>query len=159
MAIQSTVSPTYELSSEELSAWVAFLSCHAKLMHTLDEELEAEHRLSLHDYDVLVQLVQAPGQRLRMCDLASAVLLSRSGLTRLVERLEQAGFCERVRCPKDARGTEAVITQRGLEKFNEASGTHLRGVKEYFLDRYSAEELAAITELCERVSGRNSSHC
>jgi DNA-binding MarR family transcriptional regulator len=159
MTAQPTATSTYELSSEELSAWVAFLSCHAKLMHTLDEELEAEHRLSLHDYDVLVQLVQAPGQRLRMCDLANAVLLSRSGLTRLVERLEQAGFCERTRCPKDARGTEAVVTQRGLEKLHEASRTHLRGVKEYFLDRYSTEELAAITEYCERVSAPNPTQC
>src|SRR5687767_3327298 len=98
------------LSSAELTAWRTFLRAHAQVTRRLEADLVAEHDLSLPTYDVLVQLSEAPDRRLRMTELAERVLLSRSGLTRLVDRLEREGLVHRQACPSDARGTHAVLT-------------------------------------------------
>lgn len=132
-----------------LDAWRAFLSAHARLSRRLDEELRAEHDLSLPEYDALLQLAQARERRLRMSRLATLVLLSKSGVTRLIDRLEADGFVERTQCLSDARGAEAVLTPAGLGRLREAAVTHLDGIERYFLASLGPDELATI----ERTMG------
>jgi len=105
----------------------------------------------LSDYDVLVQLAQAPGRRLRPVELARAVVLTRSGITRLVQGLEQAGLVQRVECPDDARGFLVALTPAGLALVRRARSTHLEGVAELFTDRYSDTELETLSTLLERL--------
>jgi DNA-binding MarR family transcriptional regulator len=134
-----------------LAAWSAFLRAHARVVRELEHELQAEQRLALTDYDVLVQLANAPDRRLRMSDLADRLLLSRSGATRLVDRLVAQGLLERVMCDIDRRGQWASLTDAGYERLRQASPTHLRGVAEHFLDRLTAEELAALERVFTRL--------
>ena len=136
----------------ELGAWRAFIQTHARLLHQLDEELQAAHGLSLAEYDALLQLANAPEGRLRMSALADRVLLSRSGITRLVDRLVADGMVERSACPTDARGSMAAITTQGVSGLRAASKTHLEGVRRYFLDVVSSEEQAVLQNSLERVS-------
>ena len=123
--MQSSQSPTRgkapTLSDVELDAWRGFLRTHATLVAELDEELTERQGLPLSSYDVLVQLDEAPDGRLRMSSLADAVLLSRSGLSRLVTRLESQGLIERTECPSDARGAFAGITDKGRARLDEAA--------------------------------------
>jgi DNA-binding MarR family transcriptional regulator len=136
-----------ELTPEQLAAWAGFLRGHAQIVRALDTELEREHGLPLTSYDVLIQLSLAPDRRLRMFELADAVVLSRSGLTRLVERLERDGLVERERGEADLRHVNARLTDRGFEVLADATPTHVAGVKERFLERLSGEQtkqLAAI---------------
>lgn len=135
-----------------IGAWRAFLQSHARITRRLDEELQAAHGLSLAEYDALLQIAHAPGRRVRMNVLANRVLLSRSGITRLVDRLEAAGSVERVACTSDARGQEAVLTKSGLERLRTAGGTHLDGVRRYFLERFDAADLDAIERSLGRVA-------
>jgi DNA-binding MarR family transcriptional regulator len=130
-----------------LAPWRAFLRAHARLTRTLEAELLAAHDLPLASYDVLVQLAEAPDRRLRMTELAERVLLSRSGLTRLVDRLEREGLVTRAACPGDARGTLAVLTDAGLTRLREATPTHLAGVRAHVTDRLTPEELAQLEAL------------
>jgi DNA-binding MarR family transcriptional regulator len=139
------------LEGNELIAWRGFLRAHSALTRALDADLSRCHGLPLTSFEVLLYLAQAPDGRLRMAELAERVLLSRSGLTRLVDRLEEAGLLERVPCTEDARGAFAAITPRGRELFEEARETHLLGVRERFLSRFSAEELRMLAELWGRV--------
>jgi DNA-binding MarR family transcriptional regulator len=139
------------LSPAELGAWRGMLRVHAALVKELDAELEAQHGLPVTSYDVLVNLSEAPEGRLRMRDLAEAVLLSRSGLTRLVDRLAREGLLKRVPCPSDARGAFAEITAAGREKLAEARPTHLAGVRARFLDRLAPDELERLAMAWERV--------
>jgi DNA-binding MarR family transcriptional regulator len=134
-----------------LAAWSAFLRAHARVVRELEHELQAEQRLALTDYDVLVQLANAPDRRLRMSDLADRLLLSRSGATRLVDRLVAQGLLERVMCDIDRRGQWASLTDAGYDRLRQASPTHLRGVAEHFLDRLTAEELAALERVFTRL--------
>ncbi len=127
-----------------LEDWRTFLQAHALLSRRLDEELRAEQSMSLAEYDALVVLATAPERRLRMSQLADRVLLSRSGVTRLVDRLVAAGFVDRSQCTTDARGAEAVITETGLTRLRRAARTHLRGIDDYFIGPLSADELGAI---------------
>jgi DNA-binding MarR family transcriptional regulator len=127
-----------------LDDWRTFLQAHALISRRLDEELRAEQSMSLAEYDALVQLALAPERRLRMSQLADRVLLSRSGVTRLVDRLVAAGFVDRTQCTTDARGAEAVITELGLTRLRRASRTHLRGIDHYFIGPLSEDELGAI---------------
>lgn len=140
------------LSAEELDAWRGFLRAHAALTHELDAELVAAHGLPLSSYEVLLLLALAPEGRMRMSELADSALLSRSGLTRLVDRLEREGLLERVRCEEDARGFYAVITERGRSAFAEARGTHLDGVRRRFLDHLEPADLRRLSELWERIA-------
>jgi len=140
--------PARRPNTEELAAWRSFLRAHAGVTRALERELVAEQRLSLAAYDVLVQLAEAPGRMLRMTDLADAVLLSRSGVTRLVDRLERVGLVARQRTTSDGRGVVAVLTEAGLERLREAAVTHLDGIVRHFvarLDRAQLAELGAIT--------------
>jgi DNA-binding MarR family transcriptional regulator len=120
-------------------------------MRALDAELERAHGLRLVDYDVLIHLARSPDRRLRMAELAEAVLLTRSGLTRLVDRLEQRGLVERRKCANDARGAFAVLTDEGLRRFREAHPTHVAGVRRLFLDVLSRDDLRRLAAVWERV--------
>jgi DNA-binding MarR family transcriptional regulator len=127
------------------------LRVHAAVLRELDGELEAAHGLPLSSYDVLIRLEDAPGGRMRMRDIADAVLLSRSGLSRLVDRLERDGLIERAACPSDARGAFAVLTDHGRAKLLEARPTHLDGVRRRFLRHFSPEELRDLAACWDRV--------
>ena len=146
------MSTTAPLSSTELAAWRSFLRAHATVTRRLEAELVAEHDLPLASYDVLVQLSEAPSQALRMTELAERVLISRSGLTRLVDRLERDRLVARQACPDDARGTLAVLTDAGLARLQAAWPTHLRGVAQHVTDKLSTEELATLEELLGRLA-------
>jgi len=135
----------------ELGAWRAFLRAHARLLRRLDDELQAEHGLSLAEYEALLQLAEAQDRRLRMSALAERILLSRSGITRLVDRLVADGMVERSSCPSDARGSMAAITPAGVSRLRAASRTHLEGVRRYFLDVVSPAEQGVIEAALGRV--------
>jgi DNA-binding MarR family transcriptional regulator len=136
-----------------MDGWRVFLQAHARITRRLDEELQAAHGLSLAEYDALLQIAHAPGRRVRMNVLADRVLLSRSGITRLVDRLEAAGSVERMACATDARGQEAVLTASGLERLRTAADTHLDGVRRYFLERLETADLDAMERSLGRVAG------
>jgi DNA-binding MarR family transcriptional regulator len=139
------------LTDRELAVWRTFLRAHASITRRLEHDLLAEHDLPLASYDVLVQLAEAPGGRLRMTDLADRVLLSRSGLTRLVDRLAADGLVERQSCPSDARGTFTVITDAGRARLRTAAPRHLRGIQEYVTSRLTTGELDMFGELLRKL--------
>src|SRR5687767_15607379 len=134
-----------------LATWAAFLRAHARVVRELERELQAEQRMALTDYDVLVQLAAAPERRLRMSDLADRLLLSRSGVTRLVDRLVADGLVERVMCESDRRGQWAALTGAGRDRLRRAAPTPLRGVASPFLDRLSADDLASLERMLAGV--------
>jgi len=134
-----------------LDTWRTFLSAHARVVRRLETELQADQELALTDYDVLVQLAAADDRRLRMSDLADRLLLSRSGATRLVDRLVADGLVERVSCDSDRRGQWASLTDAGYDRLRSAAPRHLRGVAAHFLDRFSPDELATLRRLLGRV--------
>ncbi|MEA2410613.1 MAG: hypothetical protein QOC77_1174 [Thermoleophilaceae bacterium] len=138
-------------SELELDAWHGFLRTYATLVRDLDDELIERHGLPVSSYDVLVQLDEAPDGMLRMSHLADAVLLSRSGLSRLVTRLENQGLIERAECKNDARGAFAVITGAGRAKLDEARVTHRAGVRERFLDRLSERDQRQLAKVWSRL--------
>jgi DNA-binding MarR family transcriptional regulator len=129
------------------------LRTHAMLVKRLDAELEAAHGLALTSYEVLLHLSHAAERKMRMCDVADSVLLSRSGLTRLIDRLERDGLVARVSCADDARGAYAQLTDAGLAKLREAQHTHLGGVREHFLRHFGDGELDLLAEAWTRVGG------
>ena len=139
------------LKDEELAAWRGMLRAHSELVRTLDAELVREHDLPLSSYEVLLFLNDAPDGRMRMSELADSVLLSRSGLTRLVDRLERDGLLRRERCESDARGLFAEITEEGRQLFGAARQTHLDGVRRLFLDRFSRDELRTLGALWKKL--------
>ncbi|MEO5632539.1 MarR family transcriptional regulator [Gaiella sp.] len=139
------------LSPVELAAWRGLLRTHAALVRDLDAELHAGHDLSLHEYEVLLTLAGAPEGRMRMSELAAAVVLSQSGLTRLVDRLGRDGFVARVRCEGDRRGLNAEVTDAGRRRYLEARTTHLAGVRRRFLDHLDESELGTLATFWERV--------
>jgi DNA-binding MarR family transcriptional regulator len=137
-----------------MNAWRAFLYAHAAIMRRLEADLDSEQDMSLADFDVLVQLSWAPEHGMRMSELADRVLLSRSGMTRRVDRLESAGLVARRDCDADRRGAYAVITGLGLERLRAALPTHLRGVDEHFLANLGPDEMAVITSVMDRLATR-----
>jgi len=141
------------LRTEELRAWRGMLQVHAAVTRALDAELRAEHGLALSSYEVLMLLGEADQERLRMADIANRVLVSRSGLTRLIDRLVEAGLVERCACADDGRGAFAQLTAAGREKLRAARRTHLAGVHERFLDRLSADDQRALGEAWDSVLG------
>jgi DNA-binding MarR family transcriptional regulator len=143
--------PIHELAPEELAAWRGLLRVHSALVKALDAELLATHDLPLTSYEVLINLQAAPGRRRRMAELADGVLLSRSGMTRLVDRLEREGLLERDACTDDGRGTYAVLTDTGEAYLARARPTHLDGVRERFLQHFEPDELHTLATFWERV--------
>ncbi len=138
-------------SRAQLDSWRSFLRAHATITRALEAELLAEQQLSLAAYDVLVQLVEAPGRRLRMTELADAVLLSRSGVTRLVDRLEKAGLVSRCPVAGDGRGVAAELTEAGLNRLRTASRTHLSGVMRHFVEPLG-DDLAPLERISRRLA-------
>lgn len=137
----------------ELVAWRSFLRAHATITRVLESELLEEQDLSLAAYDVLVQLAEAPDRRLRMTELADAVLLSRSGVTRLVDRMERAGLVGRSRVACDGRGVAAELTEAGLQRLRVASRTHLAGVLRHFVARLDVDDLGALERISRLLAG------
>jgi DNA-binding MarR family transcriptional regulator len=140
-----------DLTDCEAAAWVGFLRTHASLVRELDGTLVAAHGLPLSSFEVLIRLSRAPDGRQRMSELAESVVLSRSGITRLIDRLERDGLVERSACASDARGSFAVITPAGRERLAEALGTHVRDLRERFLSRFSAAEHEQMAAFWARV--------
>lgn len=139
------------LAPAELGAWRGMLRVHAALIKQLDAELERSHGISLSSYEVLIALADAPDNRLRMAELADHALLSRSGMTRLVDRLQKDGLIERARCECDARGSFATLTDKGRRLLAEARPTHLAGVRRRFLGKLDPDELASLAEIWEKL--------
>jgi DNA-binding MarR family transcriptional regulator len=127
-----------------IAPWRAFLLAHSRISRRMDEELRTEHDLSFAEYDTLLTIANTPDRRIRMGQLADEVVLSKSGVTRLIDRLVSDGLVERSSCLADGRGAEAVLTDRGLARLREASRTHLRGIQQHFLDVLDTDDLATI---------------
>jgi DNA-binding MarR family transcriptional regulator len=144
-----------EPSESGQRAWRGLLRAHACLSKRLDAALEQTHGLPLSSYEVLDRLDDAEGGKMRMCDLAEQAQLSRSGLTRLVDRLERERLLERCSCEHDARGSFACLTASGRERLQEARVTHLAVVRDQFSSRFTEPELAALAEMCQRVAPCN----
>lgn len=124
---------TLSAADPRLDTWRAFLTAHALLTRRLDEDLRSEEGMTLGEYSALLQVAEAPGRSLRMNQLATGIFLSRSGVTRLIDRLEADGLIERSTCTDDGRGALAVLTDTGLDRLRAAAATHLRGIDQYFL--------------------------
>jgi len=139
------------LSEGELRVWRTYLQAHALLLRWLEADLVGQTGISLAHYDVLVQLALADDHRLRMHELADRVLLSRSGITRVVDRLEADGLVERKACPSDARGAFAVLSDAGLTQLRQATPVHLAGVHRHFVEPLDDAQLQLLGELLERV--------
>jgi DNA-binding MarR family transcriptional regulator len=140
-------------------AWRGFLRAHACLAKRLDAELESAHRLPMTSYEVLSHLAESAGGRMRMCELAEQAQLSRSGLTRLVDRLEREALLERCSCDHDARGSYACLTEAGRERVEAARVTHRAVVREQFSSCFSESELSVLAEMCERIAPCSSGGC
>jgi DNA-binding MarR family transcriptional regulator len=134
-----------------LRAWRTFLYAHAQVRRQLERELQAEQAMALGEYEVLLVLAYSDGRRMRMSALADRLALSRSGATRLVDRLETNALVERVSCETDRRGQWARLTEAGLRRLRDASPTHLRGIGQHFLDRIPPAELRALSATLARV--------
>lgn len=140
------------VSPEQLEVWRAFDRAHASVTRQLEADLMELHRLPLAWYEVLARLAEAEGRRLRMSQLADMVMLSPSGLTRLVDRMINEGLVRRIPAEKDGRGTYAALADAGHERFKEASGTHERGVRDYLVDSFDDEELAHLGAFLRRIT-------
>jgi DNA-binding MarR family transcriptional regulator len=151
MTITSRNRTVLSARDPRIGTWRSFLVAYARIQRLLDEELRAEHDLSLAEYDVLLQLAEAPDRHLRMHQIADQVVLSRSGVTRLIDRLVADGAVERTHCASDARGAEAVLTAAGLERLRDASRTHLRGISDHFLEVIPADELESVGRAMDAV--------
>jgi len=141
-----------------MRAWQALLHTHHHVVRTLDSELRHQHGLPLAAYDVLLRLARAPGRSLRMSDLAERVLLSPSGLTRRVDRLEAKGLVERKPDPEDGRVALAVLTPEGGRTVRRAALTHLKGIRKHFTGRLSERELGDIASGLEAITGPHAPH-
>jgi DNA-binding MarR family transcriptional regulator len=139
------------LTAAELGAWRGMLRVHTALVKELDAELSEAHDLPLSSYEVLITLDSAPGKKRRMAELADSVLLSRSGMTRLVDRLVKLELIARDTCTDDGRGCYAVLTDKGAEVLATARPTHLDGVRERFLRHFAQDELQMLADMWERV--------
>ena len=142
------------LDTHQQRAWRAFLVGTTLLMDRLDRDLRDEHRLSLPEYEILVRLSEAEGNRLRMATLADSVSHSRSRVTHTVSRMEAAGLVARDACASDGRGVEAVLTHRGREALENAAPTHVAGVRQYLVDLVDEEDFEAVGRVFDAVTDR-----
>ena len=137
-----------------MEAWINLLRAHAVTTRQFNAELLASHGLTINDFDVLAQLARAPEKALKRVDLSERVLLTPSGITRLLKGLEAAGYVSNRPCAEDARVTYAVLTPEGEKKLAEARATHIADVREVFSDLFTEEELAGLAELLGRIPQR-----
>jgi DNA-binding MarR family transcriptional regulator len=145
--------PGSSLEGEALEAWRSYLQSHATILRLLDAELVSEHAITTRDYEVLLYLAQAPDRKLPMSALAESTMLTRSGITRLVDGLVAGGFIQRASCPSDARVSYAQITDAGFEKLRSAGCTHVGSIRRLFLEHFDAEETSALASLLSRLPG------
>jgi DNA-binding MarR family transcriptional regulator len=145
--------------STGVRAFAALLRAHAASTRALNAQLLADHGLTLSDYEVLLRLAWSPDRRMRRVDLAEEVLLTASGITRLLDGLEKAGWVERGTCDSDRRVVYAVLTEPGLTKLREAAVSHVAQVEELFTERFNAAEIEAVGNLLSRLGGTDSRDC
>ncbi len=145
--------------STGVRAFAALLRAHASSTRVLNAQLLADHGLTLSDYEVLLRLAWSPDRRMRRVDLAEEVLLTASGITRLLDGLEKAGYVERGTCDSDRRVVYAVLTEAGLTKLRGAATSHVAQVEELFADRFDAAELETVGDLLARLGGTDSRDC
>jgi DNA-binding MarR family transcriptional regulator len=136
-----------------LDAWRSYLQSHASILRELDAQLIAEHGLTTRDYEVLLYLAQAHDRRLPMSALAASTMLTRSGITRLVDGLVAGGLIERVACPEDARVSYAELTDAGYRKLRDAGCTHVASIRRLFLELYTEDEIEQLASLLSRLPG------
>lgn len=144
-----------DLRGVELEAWINFLRAHAAVTRQFNAELQATHGLTINDFDVLAQLARAPEQALKRVELSERVLLTPSGITRLLKGLERAGYVGNRPCKEDARVTYAVLTEKGRKKLDEARKTHVASVRALFSERFEKDELETLASLLERLPMRD----
>jgi DNA-binding MarR family transcriptional regulator len=142
---------TIAATPQRLDSWVSFLRAHSAITRQLNADLLAAHGLTLNDYEVLLRLSHADRGMMRRVDLAESVVLTASGITRLLDGLEQAGLVEKAACSADARVSYAKLTPAGRRRLDEAAATHLAGVDELFTARFTSAELDALAELLSRL--------
>ena len=145
--------------SSAVRAFVALIRAHAAAIRQLNAQLTRDHGLTINDYEVLLRLARAEGRRMRRVDLAAEVLLTASGITRLLDGLERAGFVARGSCETDRRVVYAVLTEAGLEKLREASKSHVAQIEDLFAARLGDGEQTAVADLLERVAEAASVEC
>jgi DNA-binding MarR family transcriptional regulator len=141
------------LQGAALEAWRSYLQSHASIVRELDAELVAAHAMTTRDYEVLLYLAQAPDRRLPMSALATSTMLTRSGITRLVDGLVASGLIERVACNDDARISYARLTDLGYERLREAGCTHIASIQRLFLEHFSPPEIEQLASLLGRLPG------
>jgi DNA-binding MarR family transcriptional regulator len=141
-----------ELSDIQLAAWRQFLTLHRRIVDAIDRDLQRSGRLPLTSYDVLIELYEAPERRLRMAELARRVVLSRSGLTRLVDRLESEELLTRDRVGGDRRGAYAVLTEAGVDAMRGAWPVYAHGIKRYFAAALREGEANTLEALLSKIS-------
>ena len=148
-----TGGPESSLDGAALEAWRSYLQSHATILRLLDAELVSEHAITTRDYEVLLYLAQAPDRKLPMSALAESTMLTRSGITRLVDGLVAGGFIERTACPNDARVSYAQLTDEGLAKLRSAGCTHVGSIRRLFLEHFTPEETSDLASLLGRLPG------
>jgi DNA-binding MarR family transcriptional regulator len=141
------------LDGISLDAWRSYLQSHAAILRELDAELLAEHGMTTRDYEVLLYVAQAPDRRLPMSALSARTMLTRSGITRLVDGLVAEGLIERVACSEDARVSYAELTDAGYRKLRDAGCTHVASIRRLFVERYSGQEIEQLASLLSRLPG------
>lgn len=147
-----------KLSEVEMAAWQALLHAHRQLVRVLDAELRQQHDVTFGEYDVLVRLARAPERSLRMRELAARVMITPSGVTRVVDGLEERGLVTRRRDEADARAVHAQLTATGLELVRLAARTHLRGIREHFTGRLTTAQLREVASALEVITGPHVPH-
>ena len=144
---------TTGLDGNALEAWRSYLQSHASILRVLDAELVAEHGMTARDYEVLLYLAQAADRKLPMSALSERTMLTRSGITRLVDGLVAGGLIERVSCESDARISYAQLTDAGYDKLRSAGDTHIASIRRMFLEHFSDEEVEMLATLLSRLPG------
>src|SRR5215210_8028038 len=152
-------SPLADLSSEEFAIWAGFWQTHAALARELDADLRTTHGLPLTDFEILLWLANRRCEGMRMAALADTVLLSPSGLSRAVERLETRGLVQRIPCAEDRRGAYAALTEAGSDLVRTAGATHAAGIRRRFLDRLTSQETRLLTAIWDRLQPGSQETC
>ena len=148
-----------ELRGIALEAWINFLRAHAAVTRQFNAELQATHGLTLSDFDVMAQLARTPEYALKRVELSERVLLTPSGITRLLNGLERAGYVDKRECAEDARVTYAVLTDEGQKKFREAARTHRASIRALLTERFEQDELETLASLLGRLPMRPDPGC
>jgi DNA-binding MarR family transcriptional regulator len=134
-----------------VGSFVRLIRGHAAVTRAMNAQLVADHGLTINQYEALLQLAWSEGRRMRRVDLADRLVLTPSGVTRMLDGLEQAGYVDRDSCASDRRVTYAVLTDSGVDKLRTASESHVADIRSYFESRFSAEELDQLVALLDRL--------